>query len=124
MLALTPTPDESWPPLPKTGLCEAGMGVFSMLRGKLNPPLSKSLHSVHTCALARLPPSFDTIAAVQFPGVHGIAEPFAMYAFVLPAFCDNAASKNGWAVTAAAFAAQPPPAIPAIPPQYCNTTFL
>src|ERR1700733_1613902 len=96
-----------------------------MLCGKLNGPLSKSLHRLHTGALARAPvalgfpaweatPSLKTTAAVQL--LNPLQYPVGEFA--------SAASKNGCGVTAAALAAQPPPARPVTPPQYCNTTFL
>src|SRR5262244_1523514 len=58
-----PTPLESCP-LPPSA--EPGIGVFSMLRGKLNPPLSKSLHRSHTAWVVKLLSSLSTTAAVQF----------------------------------------------------------
>src|ERR1035438_8841902 len=103
------------------------MGVFCMLRAKLKasgPPLgllqpavgqptppSRSLHRLQTKALARFPPSFAAMVAVQVPGLQ----------YPVPA---SAVSKNGCGVTAPTEPAQLPPPMPATPPQYCKTTFL
>src|SRR5262249_6457082 len=72
-LACMPTPEVSWPLAPKqpgvfgTQPGGFGIGVFIMVRGKLNAPLSKSLQRAQTlfCAILPLAPSFAATAAVQ-----------------------------------------------------------
>src|SRR5712672_708656 len=82
MLAFTPTPEVNWPLAPH-GAGEIdpghgavpGMGLFSMLRGKLNPegcvllqvapPWSRSLHRLHTLCVVKFPCSLNTTAEVQ-----------------------------------------------------------
>src|SRR5690349_13154796 len=61
MLALTPTPLESCPLLPKA----PARGVFSMLRGKMNEPLSRLDHNVQTLCRRKLLNCLVTTASVQ-----------------------------------------------------------
>src|SRR5579885_176420 len=86
MLALTPTPDVSWPEAPKG---EPGIGVFSIVLGKLKLPLSRSLHRLHTLCEVKLPTSFRAIAAGQFAKATPAYEP-VQYELL------SAAWKNGW----------------------------
>src|SRR5712671_975976 len=102
MLALTPTPEVNWPLAPHGAVeiepghgAVPGSGLFSMLRGKLNPPLSKSEYKLHTLCVAKLPNSLATTVAVQVPGAQ----------YPVPA---SAVSKKGCGVTAATAAALPP----------------
>src|SRR6267378_1627544 len=112
MLAFTPTPEVNWPLAPH-GAGEIdpghgavpGMGLFSMLRGKLNPqacvllqvapPWSRSLHRLHTLCVAKLVNSLATTVAVQVPGAQ----------YPVPA---SAVSKKGCGLTAATAPALPP----------------
>src|SRR6266567_5947349 len=100
-----PTPEVSWPFAPKG---EPGIGVFIMDLGKLNAPLSRSLHMVQTLAFWMLSASFEATAAAQ------LANPEQYAGF-------KAAWKKGCEVTAARFLSQLPPARPALPPQNCIT---
>src|SRR5438270_7639998 len=98
MLALTPTPEESWPPHPTSVPRTQFNGVFSMVRGKLKPPASRSLQRLQTLCVAKLSNSLLVTAAVQ------LAKPVQK---PVPA---RAVSKNGCGVTAATA-----PALPAAP---------
>src|SRR5437868_3327037 len=89
MLALTPTPEESWPPHPTSVPRTQFNGVFSMVRGKLKPPASRSLQRLQTLCVAKLSNSLLVTAAVQ------LAKPVQK---PVPA---RAVSKNGCGVTAA-----------------------
>src|SRR3954470_729662 len=91
MLAFTPTPLVNWPFAPHGSVLadpghgfSPGSGVFIMLRGKLKPPLSRSLHNDHTLCEVKLSISLATTADVQF------ANPAQYAGFI-------AASKNGCA---------------------------
>src|ERR1700722_20752149 len=96
------------------------MGVLSIERGKLNAPLSRSLQRLHTFATWILPvPEIEVLPGTPAPSLAAtawvqLANPAQDAGF-------RAFSKKGCGVTAARFAAQLPPAIPAFPPQYCQT---
>src|SRR6266571_6100390 len=72
MLAFMAMPELSCPLAPQ-GVVEVdpgqgavdASGVFSMLRGKLNPPLSRSLYKSHTAWVVKLSSSLAATAAVQ-----------------------------------------------------------
>src|SRR5664279_5697188 len=108
-----PTPEVNWPlqPIaPDEGPPGQLIGVFIMLRGKLKPPLSRSLYRFQTDSVLRLlvplTPSLAITAWVQLAKPLQYPVPF------------NAASKNGCGVTALALAAQFPPPMLFTPPQY------
>src|SRR5215831_12074296 len=112
MLVFKPTPDDNCPLQPISLPVGQLSGVFCMLRGKLKPPLSRSLYRLQTFWIDRFPvpllPSLARTAWVQ------LAKPLQ---YPVPA---RAASKNGWGATAAVLPMQfPPPMFFGSPlPQY------